>query len=78
MPTERSFRIALTWLGGLTFVLTRRVREEEGMLIEAFGAQYRRYIPRTGRFLPRVDGLLNLAKAAVAFARFGMPMPSML
>ena len=54
--------IALTWLGGLAYLLTRRVREEEGMLIEAFGAQYRRYMQRTGRFLPRLDGLLNLAK----------------
>ena len=62
MPTERSFRIALTWLGGLTYLLARRVREEEGMLIEAFGAPYRRYMQRTGRFLPRLDGLLNLAK----------------
>ncbi len=55
--------IALTWLGGLTFVLIRRVREEEAMLIDAFGAEYVRYIERTGRFLPRVECLANLAKA---------------
>lgn len=55
--------IALTWLGGLTLLLVRRVREEEAMLVEAFGAEYRRYMERTGRFLPRLGCLVNLAKA---------------
>lgn len=61
--------IALTWLGGLTYLLARRVRDEEAMLIDAFGEEYERYIERTGRFLPRVDRLANLAKVAHQNAR---------
>ena len=31
-----------------------RARKDEAMLIERFGDEYRRYMQRTGRFLPHV------------------------
>jgi protein-S-isoprenylcysteine O-methyltransferase Ste14 len=38
----------------LTFAgLMYRVPKEEQMLIEAFGDEYRDYMKRTGRFLPK-------------------------
>ena len=40
--------------GGLTFLLmVVRTRKEEAKLLERFGEQYRAYMARTGRFLPR-------------------------
>jgi protein-S-isoprenylcysteine O-methyltransferase Ste14 len=45
---------------GLAFLvavgLLVRVPKEEAMLIEKFGDEYRNYIRRTGRFLPRLGG----------------------
>ena len=35
-----------------TFMIALRIGEEETMLVEAFGEQYREYMTRTGRFLP--------------------------
>jgi protein-S-isoprenylcysteine O-methyltransferase Ste14 len=32
-----------------------RVRIEEAMMMEAFGDEYRAYMRRTGRFLPRLS-----------------------
>jgi protein-S-isoprenylcysteine O-methyltransferase Ste14 len=34
----------------------RRMGREEAMLTEHFGDQYRRYMQRTGRLLPRLRG----------------------
>jgi protein-S-isoprenylcysteine O-methyltransferase Ste14 len=56
--------LAFTWLGGLTLVVARRVRDEEAMLIEAFGAEYEQYMERTARFFPRMGRLVHLAKVA--------------
>lgn len=42
-------------LGALApFLLATRVPNEEAHLIEKFGDEYRRYMTRTGRFLPRL------------------------
>jgi protein-S-isoprenylcysteine O-methyltransferase Ste14 len=50
--------ISASWLfalgGGAVFgLLVMRTRREEGKLLERFGDEYRRYIDRTGRFVPR-------------------------
>jgi len=38
---------------GQTIVIVNRINNEENAMIEKFGDQYRAYINRTGRFLPR-------------------------
>lgn len=45
--------ITLPNLAIMTFVYPR-VRKEEAMMTERFGDQYRAYMARTGRFLPRL------------------------
>ena len=45
--------LALT--GGIAFsLLVLRTRTEEEKLIERFGEDYKEYMKRTGRFLPRL------------------------
>jgi len=50
---------ALWWLAvGMIlplFVLLLRTGKEEEKLVEAFGDEYRDYMKRTGRFLPRLS-----------------------
>lgn len=46
--------IGLVWLGGLSLVVAARIGKEEAVMIERFGDQYREYMGRTGRFLPRL------------------------
>ena len=49
---------ALWWLAGMIlplFVLLVRTTKEEAKLIETFGDEYRDYMKRTGRFLPRLS-----------------------
>ena len=41
-----------TWLGFMVFVAIFRLPNEERVLIEHFGDEYRQYVARTGRFLP--------------------------
>jgi protein-S-isoprenylcysteine O-methyltransferase Ste14 len=53
--------LGLTWVAGLTLVLAVRVRREERMMLRAFGPAYRRYMSRTGRFLPRLSARRNRA-----------------
>jgi protein-S-isoprenylcysteine O-methyltransferase Ste14 len=50
--------VAANWLlllGGIAVLslLVIRTRKEEEKLVERFGDEYRRYMERTGRFLPR-------------------------
>jgi protein-S-isoprenylcysteine O-methyltransferase Ste14 len=45
--------VALPMIAG-TAALCARVRKEETMMIERFGDNYRAYMKRTGRFLPRI------------------------
>ncbi len=42
-----------SWLGQ-AIVAALRVGDEEALMIEEFGDQYRAYMRRTGRFLPRI------------------------
>jgi len=44
------------YLAGLTVVVVSRVRNEEAAMVEKFGDAYRKYMERTGRFLPRISG----------------------
>ncbi|MFN0021975.1 MAG: isoprenylcysteine carboxylmethyltransferase family protein [Pirellulaceae bacterium] len=51
--------LTANWLIGLTSLLVltllaMRTKKEEQMLIERFGDQYRDYMARTGRFIPRI------------------------
>lgn len=39
------------------FIVARRLQKEEATMSEKFGEQYRRYMQRTGRFLPRWKGI---------------------
>lgn len=48
--------------GALLFALIAvRTRKEEEHLLTRFGDAYRRYMERTGRFLPRIDGRSHFA-----------------
>jgi protein-S-isoprenylcysteine O-methyltransferase Ste14 len=48
------------WIAGFAFLLLAsvqylsRVRAEEGMMLEQFGKQYRDYMGRAGRIIPKV------------------------
>jgi protein-S-isoprenylcysteine O-methyltransferase Ste14 len=46
--------IGVTWIAGLTVVITLRIQREEAMMIERFGDRYRSYMENTGRFVPQV------------------------
>ena len=46
--------IGLTWLISTVGILFERLHKEEIMLLEQFGDEYREYMKKTGRFLPRV------------------------
>ena len=58
--------LTANWVIGLSSLLVLallavRTPKEEQMLIERFGQQYRDYMARTGRFLPRMsNGRPNL------------------
>ncbi len=45
--------IGWCWLGQ-AIVAASRVSDEEALMIEEFGDQYRAYMRRTGAFLPRI------------------------
>lgn len=47
------FLLVAGWLTVLLLVI--RTRREEGLLLARFGAAYRSYMDRTGRFLPRAS-----------------------
>ena len=52
-----SFLVSANWLVGLGWagqgiVVSSRVGQEEALMVEEFGDQYRAYMQRTGRFLP--------------------------
>lgn len=46
--------IGLTWLGMTLLEVASRIGFEENLMIEYFGEQYRAYMKRTGRLLPRL------------------------
>ena len=56
--------LAANWFIAFTLVLgyiplAMRTPIEEERLVERFGDQYREYMQRTGRFLPRLSGLIE-------------------
>ena len=46
--------IGLAWLGMTLLEVASRIRFEESLMLEYFGDQYREYMKKTGRLLPRV------------------------
>ena len=46
--------IGLAWLGMTILELASRIQFEEGLMLEYFGDQYREYMKRTGRLLPKL------------------------
>lgn len=46
--------LGLAWLGGVLLLIVVRIPREEAGLLETFGKDYRDYMDRTGRMIPRV------------------------
>ncbi len=46
--------IGIAWIGWIVGTVASMVRDEEAVLVEKFGNEYRAYMRLTGRFLPRV------------------------
>jgi protein-S-isoprenylcysteine O-methyltransferase Ste14 len=46
--------IGLCWLGMTALEVASRVNFEETLMIEFFGSQYREYMKKTGRLLPKI------------------------
>jgi len=46
--------IGLCWLGMTTLEVISRIGFEESLMLEFFGEQYREYMKKTGRLLPKV------------------------
>jgi protein-S-isoprenylcysteine O-methyltransferase Ste14 len=47
--------IGLAWIGMISLEVASRIRFEENLMLEYFGEQYREYMKRTGRVLPRMN-----------------------
>lgn len=53
------FLLTANWLVGVcgvvySLLILERARHEERMMLETFGEEYRAYMHRAGRFLPRL------------------------
>ena len=46
--------IGLTWIGMTVLEIASRIGFEENLMLEYFGDQYREYMKRTGRLLPKL------------------------
>lgn len=46
--------LVLAWFAGYAILLFYRIPAEERMMIEEFGDEYREYMARTGRLIPRL------------------------
>lgn len=46
--------IGLTWVGMTVLDIASRIGFEESLMVEYFGDQYREYVKKTGRLLPKV------------------------
>lgn len=53
LSASANWLVGLPGLVALTVILLNRVDGEEALMVEQFGDEYRRYMQRTGRFLPR-------------------------
>jgi len=51
--------VAVTLFAGMTLLYAFRVRDEEQLMIDAFGDEYRDYMRRTGRLIPRPGALFG-------------------
>lgn len=55
--------ILTNWIAGFSMLIPQiaqywlRIKAEEAMLVEHFGDQYRQYMERTGRIVPRIQNL---------------------
>jgi protein-S-isoprenylcysteine O-methyltransferase Ste14 len=49
-----NWMIGLTWIGMAVLEIASRIGFEESLMIEYFGDQYREYMKKTGRLLPKV------------------------
>jgi protein-S-isoprenylcysteine O-methyltransferase Ste14 len=52
--------VAAGLLVGITLLYAVRVRDEEQLMVDAFGDEYRAYMGRTGRLLPKLPYLFRL------------------
>jgi protein-S-isoprenylcysteine O-methyltransferase Ste14 len=50
-----NWMIGLTWIGMAVLEVASRISYEESLMLESFGDQYREYMKRTGRLLPRIN-----------------------
>lgn len=46
--------VGVPWILGTIIVISTRLKEEEAMMVEQFGDEYRKYVEDRGRFLPRL------------------------
>jgi protein-S-isoprenylcysteine O-methyltransferase Ste14 len=53
---SQNWLIAAGFVLPLTVIVVTRLQNEETAMTEKFGDEYRRYMQRTGRFLPRLSG----------------------
>jgi protein-S-isoprenylcysteine O-methyltransferase Ste14 len=51
--------IGFTWLGMTALEVASRIGFEESLMLEYFGDQYREYMQRTGRLLPRINVVMT-------------------
>jgi len=54
--TSANWIVAVTWFGGFAVILRHRIPDEERMMIDEFGDEYREYMRHTGRLIPRMRG----------------------
>jgi len=57
--------MGLSWIGMTLLEVVSRIGFEENLMLEYFGDEYRRYMKRTGRLLPRAKGKTNSARRPV-------------
>lgn len=54
LPISANWFVGGTWIGMTGLDIASRIRMEEAMLLGVFGEQYRAYMRRTGRLVPRL------------------------
>ena len=54
LPISANWLIGLTWIGMAILEIVSRIHFEENLMLEYFGDQYREYMNRTGRLLPKL------------------------
>jgi len=51
--------VASTLMAGMTIMYAVRVKDEEQMMLDSFGEEYRTYMESTGRIVPKLSALLG-------------------